>query len=161
MIEEDIRIELDKNWEFKKQDTATDREIEAFLQGVEKGKEIGAEEKAELDDIILFEKLVSNLVQAMNATSDFIKTIISSGFKCEGARLKIEHNKSFTAILIIKETDFCSDAFLDIYKQAMKKEDELNTNTFNLSFSFISDNKFLNVNSMIADGFKFSYERKT
>ncbi|MEJ2054086.1 MAG: hypothetical protein P8X42_09225 [Calditrichaceae bacterium] len=157
ITEIDIKAELD-NWEFKKQDNPTDREIAAYLIGLKKGREIGAKEQSDKNKALRSEKFKTNLVLAMKTTSSFVDLINKNGFQCKSARLKFEDFDSFTAIFVVSEHNYCDERFLNIYDKAIEKEHELNNSpTFNISFTFTPDNDYLNINSMVADGFKLAY----
>ena len=156
----DIKAELN-NWEFKKQDNPTDKEIAAYLIGLKRGKEIGAKERSDKNEALWLEKFKTNLILAMRTTSNFVNIINENGFHCKTARLKFEDFDSFTAIFIVPEENYCNDEFLKIYDKAIVKEHELNNSpTFNISFTFTADSNYLNVGSMEADGFKLVYNNK-
>ncbi|MCB0480225.1 MAG: hypothetical protein KDC83_02285 [Flavobacteriales bacterium] len=124
--------------------------IDAYFNG----KKAQVDEEREMR----FEKFESNLHRAKQLSEQMLDTIFQNGFKCESIHLKIKDIYHFSSIYLIDEDDYCSDEFLDIYKESIKLKSEANiSQSFNYTIIFTPNNEFLNKKRILADGYFLSY----
>ena len=74
--------------------------------------------------------------------------------------LKAEGITKFSALFIAKKDDFLSDKFRNIFVSARKLKNEVESDSFYISFSFMPDSKDLNEKCINADGFFLKYDKK-
>ena len=145
---------VSSGWELKpEKDYFTSNElIEAYLKGKE-------EQKNENQKILL-EKLDANLKEAKLIVEKIAKEINKNKFKLFSSYLRINNIVKYDAIFDILTDDFTSDNFDKIYDFSRKIKKDVNTNTFNINFTFMPHSENLNVKRIGSEGFIFRYEKR-
>lgn len=146
------KVEEQAKWQVsapKEKLFSEDNVIDAYLKGKREG--LKAAEKAS------WELLNSNIEKSAEYTDRVIKEITNKKFTPISAHLKICSLIGLNVIIKIKEEDFLSDEFLNIYSFIGRYENEINKDIFNLSFSFIDGDKTFNQTRLRADGFFLNY----
>ncbi len=128
-----------------------DELIDAYL----KGKEAQKNENKK----ILIEKLEANLKQAQGIVENLVEEIRSKGFKIYKSYLRINNIVKFDAIFDVSLEDYTSDAFNEIYKEGHEIKKTVNSDTFHLNLIYMPHTENLNEESVVCDGFIFSYEK--
>lgn len=132
----------------------TDDLIDAFIKGTLKGRQdqIDREEQQKQNT------LESNVEKTTKIVGDLYREIASQGFQCSDIRLKMLDIYRHSLIFLIDEKDYLNDKFLKIYEKSIKLKQKNNSDIFDLSITFTSNNKYLNLNNVIADGYILSYD---
>lgn len=132
---------------------SADEMINAYFKGRKDQKDEGEK--------ILYEKFEKNLQQAKEITVSFF-TLILTGYKikCSFAKLRANRITDFDAIIVVKQSDFISSEFKKIYALARKRKEEVNTDTFQISFTFMPETKNIDENKLLSDGFILRYGGK-
>lgn len=128
-----------------------DEIIDAYL----KGKEAQKNENKK----ILSEKLEANLKQAQGIVESLVEEIRSKGFKIYKSYLRINNIVKFDAIFDVSPEDYTSDAFNEIYKEGHEIKKTFNSDTFHLNLIYMPHTEDFNEESVVCDGFIFSYEK--
>jgi hypothetical protein len=145
---------VSSNWILKpEKDYFThDELIDAYLKGKE-------EQKNETQKVLL-EKLESNIKHAQSIVEKVTGEISKSGFKTYKSYLRISNIIKYDAVFDISIKDFTSDEFDKIYKFSRELKKKVNTETFNINFTFMPHNDNLNEKRIVCEGFIFSYEKR-
>ncbi|MCD4705773.1 hypothetical protein K8R61_01700 [bacterium] len=146
--------DMSSNWILKpEKDYFTQNElIDAYLKGNE-------EQKNE-NQRILLEKLEKNVKQAKEIVESIAEEINKKGFKLFKSYLRINDIVKYDAIFDIRIEDFTSDNFNNIYSFSRVLKREINTNTFNINFTFMPHTEDLNEKRIESEGFIFMYEKR-
>ncbi len=132
---------------------SADEMIDAYFKG--------RKDQKDESEKILYEKFEKNLQQAKEITADFFALIMAEHkIKCKFAKLRANRITDFDAIIVVSQSDFISDEFKKIYSLARKKKEEVNTNTFQISFTFMPETKNIDENKLLSDGFILRYGGK-
>ena len=151
-IKNDTLSNISSNWVAPPKDYYTqDDVIDAYLKG--------KEEQKILTEKVLIEKLDSNLNQAKNLVEQITEKIINDGFTVFKSYLLLKDIFKFDAIIDVELSDYISDEFDKIYKYSRDVKNEVNGNTFYISFSFMPHTDELNENTIACDGFLFTYQK--
>lgn len=126
--------------------------IEAFL----KGKEVGERQQEK----ILREKFVSNLNLSGTATEELIARITEMGFTVKDVRLAPAEITVFNVLVMVKDTDFQRESFLDVYSTARDIKARYTSSTLYISFSFMAYSNNLNESRLSSDGYTWKYGKK-
>lgn len=129
-----------------------DELIDAYLKGKE-------QQKSENQKILL-EKLESNIKLAQSIVETITKEIKLKGFNSLKSYLRINNIVKFDAIFDVSTEDFISDSFDDIYTFSRKIRKEVNSDTFNINFTFMPHSESLNEKRIGCEGFIFTYEKR-
>jgi hypothetical protein len=144
--------QIPQNWKKEESVYTGDHLIDAYLKGKQDGKD----------------EMIKILTKQFKDNVD-IATTISEKLYSEAAKKKINfktiHLKAdgitkFSALFIAKKNDFLSDKFRDIFVSARKLKNEVESDSFYISFSFMPDSKDLNEKCINADGFFLKYDKK-
>ncbi|HUN02250.1 MAG TPA: hypothetical protein PLS00_05300 [Niabella sp.] len=143
---------IPQNWIKEESVYTGDHLIDAYLKGKQDGKD----------------EMIKILTRQFKDNID-IATSISEKLYAEAAKKKINfktiHLKAdgitkFSALFIAKKGDFLSDKFRDIFVSARKLKNEVESDSFYISFSFMPDSKDVNEKCINADGFFLKYDKK-
>ncbi|MGM0503934.1 MAG: hypothetical protein ACQESQ_04885 [Bacteroidota bacterium] len=129
-----------------------DELIDAYLKGKE-------EQKNETQKVLL-EKLENNLKNAQSIVEQVTEKIGQSGFKVYKSYLRISNIIKFDTVFDIAIDDFISNEFDEIYKFSRELKKEVNTETFNINFTFMPHNDNLNEKRIVSEGFIFTYDKR-
>ena len=133
----------------KEERFSTDDMINAYL----KGKEAQKNE----NEKIRMEKFSNNIELAQSISEEFFRMLDNKGIKCKFVTLRPKSIFDFDSIFLVSESDFVSPDFEEIYTLAREKCSSVNSDTFNLSFSFIPYSKNVNKNRLLSDGYVLTY----
>jgi hypothetical protein len=149
-----LKEDISPNWILKreKESFTQDELIDAYLEGKEKQKNG--------NQIILLEKLSNNLKQAQKIVERVAEEINYKGFTLIKSYLRINNIVKYDAIFDILIEDFISDNFDTIYSFSHELKKNINTNTFNINFTFMPHTEDLNEKRIGSEGFIFMYEKR-
>lgn len=143
---------IPKNWERDESVFTGDHLIDAYL----KGKQDGKNEMTK----ILTRQFKENIKIATAISEKLYSEAAKKDINFKTIHLKAEGITRFSALFIAKKKDFLSDKFRDIFVSARKLKNEVESDSFYISFSFMPDSKDLNEKHINADGFFLKYEKK-
>lgn len=143
---------ISSNWKLRpeKEYYTYDDLIDAYLKGKEEQK----------NQKVLIEKLEKNLRTAKSIVENITDEIISKDFKTFKSYLRIKDIFKFDAIFDIFLQDFTSDSFEEIYTYSRKIKKEVNTDTFNINFTFMPHTEDFNEKRIVCGGFILVYEKR-
>ena len=143
---------LPQNWKKEESVYTGDHLIDAYLKGKQDGK----------DEIIeiLTKQLKHNIDIATSVSEKLYSDAAKKKIRFKSIHLKADSITKFSALFVTKKEDFISDKFRDIFIIARKLKNEVENDSFYISFSFIPDSKDLNEKSLNADGFFLKYDKK-
>lgn len=146
--------ETSSNWILnpEKEYFTHDELIDAYLRGKEHQKNENQK--------ILLEKLESNLKLAQSIVENITSEIKEKGFKPFKSYLRINNIIKFDAIFDVSSEDFISDNFDEIYSISRKIKKEVNSDTFNINFTFMPHSESINEKRINCEGFIFMYEKR-
>ncbi|MFW5657765.1 MAG: hypothetical protein ACOC31_04515 [Bacteroidota bacterium] len=142
------------NWILKpeKEFFTHDELIDAYLRGKE-------DQKNENQKVLL-EKLEKNIKYAQQIVEKIADEITNSGFKTHKSYLRINNIIKYDAVFDISLDDFTSDEFDKIYQFSRNLKNKVNTETFNINFTFMPHTNNLNEKRIVCEGFIFTYEKR-
>lgn len=148
-----LNEDISPNWilEPEREYFTQDELIDAYLKGKE-------EQKSENQKILL-EKLEKNIKQAQKIVETIVEKINKGGLKLFKSYLRINDIIKYDAIFDVSLDDFTSSDFELIYDFSRELKKDLNTDTFNINFTFMPHTKDLNEKRIESDGFIFKYEK--
>lgn len=129
-----------------------DELIDAYLKGKE-------QQKNEHQKVLL-EKLESNVKLAQSLVEEITSEIKAKGFKPYKSYLRINNIIKFDAIFDVSIEDFTSDNFDEIYNISRIMKKKVNTDTFNINFTFMPHSESINEKRINCEGFIFMYEKR-
>ncbi|MES2389158.1 MAG: hypothetical protein V4543_14240 [Bacteroidota bacterium] len=104
---------------------------------------------------------ISNLLTASGFALNFLKALdAEKGIKCLSVFIKAADLRSFELLLTVDVGDFVSEEFVSAYKLARESKAAVNTDSFNLTISFLPNSDQLDAEALICDGFTWHYEQK-
>ncbi|MBU0488410.1 MAG: hypothetical protein KKD31_10730 [Bacteroidetes bacterium] len=113
----------------------------------------GKREQRDSEKKILIERFVSNLNKAKTRGIDFFRFLVAEKQNPKIAYLKIEDISKFQIVFIIPQDVFVSEGFPVVYSKAREIKQEVNDDTFHISFSFMPFTESINEERLISDGF--------
>lgn len=148
------KVATNSNWIQKpsKEYFTHDDLIDAYLQG--------KEQQNTDNQKILLEKLEFNINLAKSQVEIINNLLLEKGFNPFKSYLRINNVIKFDAIFDVSIMDFTSDEFDDVYTQSRVIKKSINTETFNLNFTFMPHSDNLNEKRLSCDGFIFVYEKR-
>jgi hypothetical protein len=138
------RIEVQKEKVY-----SADELIDAYFKG--------RKDQFEEDKKILLETFSKNLEQAKNVCEEFFETLADKEVQCKFVSLRALTITHFDAVFVVAKEKFVSLDFDKIYRRAREKKCEVNTKTFQISFSFMPHTDSLNEGRMLTDGYIMRY----
>ncbi len=143
---------LPENWIKKSSVYTGDQLIDAYLKGKQDGKDemVKILSKQFKNNIEIATSISEKLYSEARQKKIFFKTI----------HLKADGITKFSALFVSKKADYISEKFRDIFISARNLRDEVESDSFYITFSFIPDSKDLSDKSLNADGFFLRYEKK-
>ncbi len=135
---------------------SADKLINAYLKGREDEKK-RFEGHLDTDNKILIEKFIQNLNLAQKFCEELTISLIEKQVTFYRVWLRVKTKTEFESIFVVSEDDFVSEDFNGIYDLFIEKEQSINSDTFDFSFSFMPDSKNINEEKLSADGFTFRY----
>jgi len=143
---------LPLNWKKEESVYTGDHLIDAYLKGKEDGKNdmMKTLTKQFKDNMEIATSISEKLYAAAEERKINFKTI----------HVKAEGITKFSALVVAKMEDFLSDEFRDIFSVARKLKNEVESDHFYISFSFMPYSNGLNEKCITADGFFLKYEKE-
>jgi hypothetical protein len=141
------QIEIEKEKHF-----SADKVIDAYFTG----KKHGLEENKKT----LLELFSDNLELAKKNCEEFFTILEANSVRCAFVALRATDVVNFDAIFTVPAEKFLAPDFDNIYKMALDKKNNINTDTFKLYFSFMPLTNSLDEGRMLADGFILKYGEK-
>ncbi len=126
--------------------------INAYIKGVE--------DHAKKAKKNLEKRFANNLTNAQNLSADFIESMIEKGFDIKYAQLKFVTIESFKIILFISKKLYLSDKILELYNNLSSSFARINSEKFHMSFNIMPDDKKLNRERILSDGYIFTYGKQ-
>jgi hypothetical protein len=124
--------------------------IDAYLHGKKR--------QADLDKMILIEKLGTNLNRAKRIAEEMYDFILQEGFRCTGVKMKIKDISRYILMFLIDENDMCDNRFDIIYDKSISKKIEHNSlETFDISIVFVQHTASFSMDAALSDGFILTY----
>lgn len=140
------------NWKKEESVYTGDHLIDAYL----KGKQDGKDEMIK----ILTNQFKSNIDLATSISEKLYVDANKKKINFKSIHLKADGITKFSALFVTKKEDFVSDKFRNIFISARKLKNEVENDSFYISFSFIPDSKDLSEKCLNADGFFLKYDKK-
>jgi hypothetical protein len=144
--------QIPQNWKKEESVYTGDHLIDAYL----KGKQDGKDEMFK----ILNKQFKFNIDIATSTSEKLFAAAAKKKIKFKTIHLKADGITKFSALFIAKKDDYLSDKFRDIFVSARKLKNEVESDSFYISFLFMPDSKDVNEKSINADGFFLKYEKK-
>ena len=143
-----------QNWEFtspKDKLFSSDHVIEAYL----KGKKEGLEQAQKL----ILEKLVENVNNSGNYTTEIHSHFNKKGFHPVSTFLKIISWDNFKLLITLPENEFISDKIIEIYDFISDYENRVNKELYHLEISLTDINEStFDKNCLRSDGFVLKHK---
>lgn len=143
---------IPKNWKKEESVYTGDHLIDAYL----KGKQDGKDEMIK----IINKQFKDNIEIATSISEKLFADAAKKHIKFKTIHLKAEGITKFSVLFIAKKDDFLSDKFREIFVSARKLKNEVESDSFYISFMFLPDSKDVNEKSINADGFFLKYDKK-
>lgn len=143
---------IPENWKKEEFFFTGDHLIDAYL----KGKQDGKDEMRK----ILTNQFKDNLEIATSISEKLYSDAKRKNINLKSIHLKADSITKFSALFVAKKDDFISDKFRDVFISARKRKNEVESDSFYISFSFMPESKDLNEKSINADGFFLKYDKK-
>jgi tartrate dehydratase alpha subunit/fumarate hydratase class I-like protein len=128
-----------------------DAVIEAYVKGENEG--LKKEEK------VIFKQFTENVESSKKTISKVLSEIIAIGFIPSGVYLKFNSFDEFECMIAVSVEDFVKDEFLNSFTIAEKIQKEVNTDIYNILFSFMPVDNDDFEESVRYDGFIYSFKR--
>lgn len=132
-------------------DFSADDLIEAYEEGKERGRdELTAviEEKVEVN--------LSTAAEASECLFEYLRE--NTEISPVQVYLRMESPIDYSALFLVPEEHYVSDAMTEVLTEAKRRELELTQETFSIEFSFLAyDEEATNEEAIVADGFRFAY----
>lgn len=144
--------QIPQNWKKEESVYTGDHLIDAYL----KGKQDGKDEMIK----ILTKQFKDNIGIATSISEKLYSEAAKKKIDFKTIHLKADGLTSFSALFIVKKDDFLSDKFRSIFVSARKLKNEVESDSFYISFSFVPDSEDLNEKCISADGFFLKYDKK-
>lgn len=146
-----LHVNTPQKWEQNKQAYTSNDLISAYRDG----KKAGADEK----ERIILKQFNINIDKAADISEKLLERATEEGIKVQTIHLKAEGISLFKSLFIVDANDYVSDNFLKIYNIGAKIKSQMNTEDFEISFSFMPLSEHLNKNCLFSDGFFLTYEK--
>ena len=144
--------QIPQNWKKEESVYTGDHLIDAYL----KGKQDGKDEMIK----ILTKQFKDNVDIATSISEKLFSEAAKKKINFKTIHLKADGITKFSALFIAKKSDFLADKFRDVFVSARKLKNEVESDSFYISFSFMPDSKDLNEKCINADGFFLKYDKK-
>lgn len=131
---------------------SADEVIDAYLKGM-------IDQKNE-NERLLNERFGENLERAKKLGEQMFIDLMVSKIKCFGIRLRPVDIVTFDFLFFVSETDFISDSFVDVYTKFFKRKKVVSDNNFKVFFSFMPTSEYLNLETLLSDGYILGYGEK-
>ncbi len=128
-----------------------DHLIDAYLMGKQDGRDEAKK--------ILAKQFKENINIATAVSEKLFATAAQKKMDLKKIYLKADGITKFSALLVAKKNDFISDKFREMFVAARKFKDEVESDSFYISFSFMPDSKSLSEKSIHADGYFLEYDK--
>lgn len=140
---------IPKEWSLNKEPHADE-----LITAYEKGKE---HFKKNME-----EKFKNNITNAISSSTTVLQFIKDKGIEIEDAYIKFEENNLniFNSLFIIKEDDFLSEKFKDVYNFSYSEKKKLNNDDFYISFSFLPFSGELDANCIASNNYFLQYNKE-
>ena len=123
--------------------------IEAYLLGKEKGMEE--------DKQLKLSQLKSNMKDAAILTGKVFSLLKKSGLRPVSAHLRVQSWNSLNVLVLVEEKDMLSEGLLKSYNEMAVLEQEANNTLRYIDLSVTDGGDHLDRESLVADGFMFTY----
>ena len=123
--------------------------IDAYL----KGKEEGIKQKGKL----ILNKLKENAERTTGATGKVFNFLHKKKFNPIAAYLRLNSWDSLDILITIPEKEFISEKLLTVYSFVSRLENELETDFYNITFSFADEEDDFDREHLVSDGFVLRY----
>ncbi|MDH7460429.1 hypothetical protein QEG73_04040 [Chitinophagaceae bacterium 26-R-25] len=143
---------LPHNWKKEESVFTGDCLIDAYL----KGKRDGKNEMIET----LAKQFNDNMAIATSISEKLYAAAADRKINFKTIHVRAEGITKFSALVIAKKEDFLSDEFRGIFTLARKLKNEVESDSFYISFSFMPHSDELNEKCITADGFFLKYEKE-
>lgn len=138
------------NWQTQPDVITANDVIDAYF----KGKEDGRTEQ----DRVYRSQFGSNLEKAKFVSESLYKKITSElGLHLKTIHLKADSITSFCALFVSDGDDFLKNEFRQAFVLARTTKNENENDTFEISFLFTPDSKFLSEKTLASDGYFIKY----
>lgn len=139
--------------EFQKEKVySADEVIDAYFKG--------RKDQFEEDKKILLDIFSRNLDKAKLVCEEFFRTLADNNIVCKFVSLRALTVTHFDAVFVVSKKNFLSLDFDTIYRMSREKKKQINTATFQFSFSFMPLTILLNEDQMLTDGYIMRYGKK-
>lgn len=138
------------HWKKSEGTFSADAVIDAYLNGVEVGKNKHTK--------ILIDELKANLGESSSAVEEMIEEGNKLKIHVHDVFLKADAITNFTALFIIREEDFVSETSLEIFAIARKIKSGHIREGYYISFLFMPYSLNLKESYLISDGYSWKYE---
>ena len=138
---------------------------EAYDMGHQDGVVQGRKDAmAELDSKqrISREKLIQNVYQVA-AISEKVRERVRAklGLNLDGAvRMRIDDPANFNLLFEVAPEVFENDLFTQVFAISLEIKDANKSDTFDIDFTFVPYNEYLDETTIIADGFTYRYKKE-
>jgi len=136
------------NWE-KEESYSANQLIDAYLYGKKTALDI--QQRAIQDYFDKNKDIIDDF------TEKIYNWILDNKYNIHQIRLKIVNINDFEVLAIVSDGLDNLEEYLAVYKFANELIDKFNTDDFNLTFSILPNNKNLDINLIINDGFGLKY----
>lgn len=152
LLKEHPLSRIPENWEKEESAFTDDHVIDAYL----KGRRDGRTEMAR----ILTKQFNDNIKIATTIAEKLFSIAAKKNIHLYAIHLKADSITNFSALFIVNKENFVSEKFRDILIAARKLKNEVETDSFYISFLFTPESGNLNEKSITTDGFFLKYEKK-
>ena len=141
-----------QHWKREESVYTGDHLIDAYLKGKQEGK----------DELvkILTNQLKSNISIATTIAERLYVDANKKKISFKSIHLKADGITKFSAVFVTKQEDFISEKFRNIFIAARKLKNEVESDSFYITFTFMPDTKNLDEKSLTADGYFLKYDKK-
>ncbi|MCX2478891.1 hypothetical protein OQY15_07295 [Pedobacter sp. MC2016-15] len=122
-----------------------DQVIDAYLTGKREGLQIAQK--------VFLDQLKNNLDKSGEKVTDLLHHLNARDIHNNEAFLKINSWNYLTILISVKEEDFFKESFLPVYDFVEELEEDLNTDTCTVNFSFVDYQEEINDYVLHCDGF--------
>lgn len=140
------------NWKKEASVYTSDNVIEAYL----KGKQDGKDEMTK----ILTRQFNDNLKIATDTSERLFQEAAKKKIGFKSIHLKADGITKFSAIFVTKMEDFVNDKFRDIFVTARNIKNDVESDSFYITFTFMPDSEHVNEKCIASDGYFLKYEKK-
>jgi hypothetical protein len=140
------------NWEKQESVYTGDNLIDAYLIGKEDGKNQMI--------TILTNQFKKNIDIATSTAEKLYSEALKKKINFKSIHLRADSITKFSALFITEKSDFVSNKFRNIFISARKLKDEVESESFYITFSFMPNTKDLSEKCLSSDGFFLKYDKK-